>query len=465
MGKSELTESDASAWNDLSPEDPEFAVKSVNRILDLAIDRAATDVHLHPRSDHWEVLYRIDGVLQRVAALPKSDQTDPVARLMVLAKLPSYRAGGPQEATINYDHGSDRIEMRLATFPTISGSRAVIRLLSRRDTLDQIDDLGFSAVVTTKLKRLCQQREGLILMVGPAGSGKTTTLYAALRFVAELDRDSKSGSQDQRRSVLTIEDPVEQVIERISQSQVNSDTGMTLASAMRSAVRQDPEVLLVSEIRDRDTAHEVLAASLTGHLCFSSLHAPDIPTSIYRLVQLGLPVHLIQSGLLAACTQRLFRRICGKCGRATPSVVASCDDCHGTGYSGRVAIAQMVDFTHDEVGQIIHGSLASGDTRSQMWSKAREAGMATLAELAQELIEDGLTDQTEVFRVLGIVSAHQLISDHVSRNQSFEKSRISAKVPRYCRRRRVPASEKDLSDPLPTLIEGAFCDVVGQDRD
>tara|TARA_R110002049_G_scaffold2750_2_gene21328 strand:- start:9691 stop:10869 length:1179 start_codon:yes stop_codon:yes gene_type:complete len=381
----------ARIWDDLSPSDPQFATEFVNRILRAAVDLNASDVHLDPRKTQWEVLLRVDGVLSLVGTIPISELTNPVTRLMVMAGLPTYLSGQPQEGSLTGVPAD--VEMRLGTFPTVHGPRAVIRLLGSKQSFSSVGELGLPADVTSDLMQICDSREGVVLMCGPAGSGKTTTLYACLREIAAAEN---------RRSVLTIEDPVESLIDGISQSQLVPTAGMTLAAALRSAVRQDPEVLLVSEIRDEETADAVLGASLTGHLCFSSLHASDVSGAVRRLAKMSLPNYLLQSGLLAICSQRLLRRLCSDCRRDPQDLAAQdCATCAGIGYSGRIAIAQCARFDGDRIGEAIMSALDANQSVSQMQLAARGAGMMSLADRAWSLVESGVTDKREVYRVLG----------------------------------------------------------------
>ena len=401
---------DSAELTAVSPDDPDYAVRLVDRILELAVARGASDVHLHPRADRWEILFRIDGVLQKIADVPKSTSTDPAVRLMVMANLPTYHAGRPLEGRLVQapSLGADNVDMRLGTFPTLHGLRAVIRIFQRGAVLRELDELGLDAATTATLDDLCRQTDGAVLLTGPAGSGKTTTLYACLRRIAS--------DPLVRRSIVTIEDPPESILDGVSQSQLDPAAGMTLAAALRSAVRQDPEVLLVSEIRDPETAEAALQASLTGHLVFSSLHASDVVTALRRLVQMGLPAYLIRSGVRAICSQRLLRRLCPTCGgrgdggspaasrdrSGSHSLSESCDRCGGGRYSGRVAIAELLRLDgSDPVGEFVAQRLDAGEPASKIAAQAEAQGMVGLAQAAWRLVDAGLTDQREVYRVLG----------------------------------------------------------------
>lgn len=386
-----LTES--SPFATLNPQDENFAVDVVDRLIPIAIERGASDIHLQPRQNGWELMLRVDGVLSVAEVIPGGGNSDPVSRLMVLASLPTYRSGQPMEGRLSWSSDRGEVSMRLGIYPTIHGPRATIRLLRQDDSYDSIDSLGMSADVQQALIDLTDHTDGAVLLSGPAGSGKTTTMYAMLRHIA---------GQTPRRSVVTIEDPVESVIDAISQSELDASEGMTLASALRSAVRQDSEVLLVSEVRDPETAEAAMQASLTGHLVFSSLHATDVAASLRRLVQLGVPTYIVRSGVRAILTQRLLRRICGQCGKESQPSVERCGHCMGTGYRGRVAIAHCVRFDGgDAVGERLAEALEEGASVVEMRRAVAESGGIDLHTRAAALVEQGVTDQAEVYRVLG----------------------------------------------------------------
>ena len=366
-----------------------FAVEAVDILLQLAIERGASDLHIHPRREGWDILLRIDGVLSVSHFLQGGGPNNPVTRLMVLAGLPTYRSSEPMEGRVVSDavKNSD-LSMRLGVYPTVHGPRGVIRFLRRDTSFDSIDSLGLPEDVSDALRDSCEQTEGAIFLAGPTGSGKTTTLYAMLRKIAEAKP---------RRSVMTIEDPVESLIDSISQSELDPSGGMTLAAALRSAVRQDSEVLLVSEIRDPETAEAAFQASLTGHLVFSSLHASDVAASIRRLAQFGVPVHAIQSGVHSIVCQRLLRKLCPRC-----KADSDCQDCLGTGYSGRIPIAQCVRLDgNDAIGEALIAACQSGGSLAAMRAAALDAGGINLHQRAQTLVESGATDSAEVYRVLG----------------------------------------------------------------
>jgi general secretion pathway protein E len=382
------------ALAELKPGDANFSIDAVNLLLAAALESGASDLHLQPRADGWEILLRVDGVLAEVGSLPHGESNDPVTRLMVLARLPTYRSSQPMEGRLRWEEAPADISMRVGVFPSVHGSRAVVRLLRRNSVLDQLNSLGLPEDVVQTLVHCSDQTDGAILLSGPSGSGKTTTLYAVLRKIASVRP---------RRSVITIEDPVESLIHSISQSELDDSGGMTLASALRSAMRQDSEVLLVSEIRDPETAEAAMQASLTGHLVFSSLHATDVAAALRRLTQLGIPMHAARSGLRAIVSQRLLRRTCTDCGgQARGEGADSCQVCLGTGYKGRIPLAQAVRFDGgDAVGEALADTLESGQPLSVMRRAARDAGGIDLAARAQHYINSGSTTAAEVYRVLG----------------------------------------------------------------
>ena len=382
-----------------------FAVEFVDRLLPIAIHSGASDVHLQPTPTGWNLRIRIDGVLSDVCKVDGGGVSDPVARLMVMAGLPTYRSSSPMEGRIKTESAIDSGQetesalssMRLGIFPTVHGPRAVIRILRRDTVFDSLASLRMDDAVTQQLHRLCDAKDGLILITGPAGSGKTTTLYTMLQQVA---------STVPRRSVLTIEDPVESTLSCISQSEIDASTGMTLASALRSAVRQDSDVLLVSEIRDPETVEAAMQASLTGHLVFSSLHATDVATTLRRLSAYDVPVSVIRSGIRAVINQRLLRCLCSNCkAGVTAAPSHDCAACNGTGYQGQRPLANCVEFQlssgDDSIANAYTDALESGLSVGPMNSAVQRAGDQSLRNLADQWVSAGITDDAEVYRVLG----------------------------------------------------------------
>jgi type II secretory ATPase GspE/PulE/Tfp pilus assembly ATPase PilB-like protein len=363
---------------------PERASRLVETVLRDAVRRAASDVHLEPTHSAVEVRYRLDGVLNTVAALDRELAPNLVARLKVLAELLTYRVDIPQEGGIRGSAAGYGVEMRVSTFPTIHGERVVVRLFDPTGRLLDLEDLGLVPELLAAWTDLLRERTGALLLTGPSGSGKTTTIYACLRY---LVRAGGSG-----RHIVTIEDPVEQVLEGVSQSQARPGTEFDFARGLRSLLRQDPEVIMIGEVRDPETADIAVQAALTGHLVFSTLHAGSACGVIGRLLDMGVEPYLLTSGLRAVLNQRLVRRLCPDCsGR-----LAGCDRCARTGYRGRLLLAELLTFD-DPLRQAI---LARSDTAT-LEAVARRPGRRTLREAAGQAVADGLTTHQEIERVLG----------------------------------------------------------------
>lgn len=368
----------------------------VDDLLDAARTRGASDLHLVPTETALELAWRVDGVLQRIGHLPRRLAGNMVARLKVLAELLTYRTEVPQEGRIR--SGDTTLDMRVSTFPTLFGEKAVVRLLRTSNRFSRIDDLGLPQRIQNRLCEALNRRSGVVLVTGPAGSGKTTTLYACLRKLVD--------GNDHPLSLVTLEDPIESVLGGVAQSQINSAAGFDFATGLRSLLRQDPEVIMVGEIRDRETAETVLQASLTGHLVLTTFHAGSGTEAIGRLSDMGIEPYLLRSGLIAILCQRLLRRICSCSPPPHPAtssadhhrVASKCTCCHGTGFSGRGVIAEWLDPTDPEIAD---GILEQHDTRL-LHATALAAGHVDLADAARDAIQSGWTTPEEVIRVLGL---------------------------------------------------------------
>lgn len=386
----------------LAHDDSQFVPRLVDQILEAARDAAASDIHLIPlenRSD-LQVLWRVDGVLHDVITLPNV-ATNVIARLKVLAGLLTYKTDVPQEGRLKW---TDRnVELRLSTFPILSGEKGVVRLFVGSGQYRRLDDLQLPDDVVHELKRLLTATSGMLLVSGPAGSGKTTTLYACLR-------ETLSGPTI--RSICSLEDPVEAVIPGVSQSQVRPGQGFDYAIGLRSLVRQDPEVIMVGEIRDRETAATALQASLTGHLILTSFHAGSAAAAVSRLSDMEIESYVLRSGLLAIVSQRLLRILCPDCRRQSddpadtmglpldpPWTASGCPACRQTGYQGRRPVAELLRPDWPDVGQAI---LARADATA-IADHASRAGMQTCFDRAVALAQSGETTAAEVRRVFGIL--------------------------------------------------------------
>lgn len=380
--------------------DPEAVPKLVAALLFAARQAGATDVHLVPGPDALRMQWRIDGVLQPIANFGQEVAPRIIARLKVLADLLTYRNDVPQEGRIR--EADAGLETRVSTFPTLFGEKLVLRLFSGAGQYQRLAELGLPEEVLTSLQPLLDETGGVILLTGPAGSGKTTTSYACLRELVD-----KSGGG---RSLVSLEDPIEVVVPGVSQSQVNIPAGLTLETGLKSLLRQDPEVMLVGEIRDRSTAEMVFQASLTGHLVVTTFHAGSAARAISRLSDMGIEPYLLRSGVLAIVCQRLIRRLCS-CSRPSAEVddrlglpvtsarlTVGCSACQGTGYKGRMLIAEMLLPDQSDVGRAI----LSRDDSSKLEQLAAAAGMVTQQQRAIAAVEAGRTSPAEVRRVFGV---------------------------------------------------------------
>tara|TARA_R110002072_G_scaffold25443_4_gene85022 strand:+ start:36022 stop:37128 length:1107 start_codon:yes stop_codon:yes gene_type:complete len=358
------------------------AVAIVERLLRTALDRGASDVHLDPGEHGVRVRMRRDGVLQTIETLPVELGQHIVGRCKALAELLVYRRDVPQEGRITAERSGLGCELRVATYPTLFGERVALRLDARGGSPRVLAELGLQDEVCAALQHAVSQPEGVVLLTGPSGSGKTTTLYSCLHHLVQ------NGPE---RTIVTVEDPVERRIEGIVQTEVDPVAGLGFARALRSLLRQDPDVLLVGEIRDHETASIALEAGLTGHLVASTLHAGSAAEVFARLLEMGVEPFVMTTTVRGVLAQRLLRRVCpdDACG-------SECDQCHGTGYVGRQLVAEWLPMS-PALRQAI---LARGDGE-ELAVAAANSGFRTLREAAEQLVALGVTDQQEVERVLG----------------------------------------------------------------
>jgi general secretion pathway protein E len=383
----------------LDAKSPRHAVEVVDLILAESRAAGASDVHLQPSPEGLVMRWRVDGVLREVGTLPTSVAPNIVARLKVMAELLTYKTDVPQEGRVRGTSGEG--EIRVSTFPTLHGEKAVVRLFAAAGRFLRLQDLGLPDEVRAALARLLAETSGAVVISGPAGSGKTTTIYACLRELAE----STAG----RRSLATLEDPIEGSVPGVSQSQVNLAAGFDLATGLRSLMRQDPEVIVVGEIRDRATAEIAVQASLTGHLLLTTFHAGSASGAIGRLLDMGIEPYLVRSALLAVGSQRLVRSLCdcatwtddprGRLGLAVDRyrVPVGCEVCRGVGYLGRMVLAEMLEPERAGLGPAI---LARADIR-RLEVLALEAGMVGRWDRARLAVVEGRTAPAEIRRVFG----------------------------------------------------------------
>ncbi len=377
-------------------------VKFVNLLIREAHAARASDIHLEATDDGLRVRLRIDGVLTELPRPPRALHAAIVSRIKLLAELDIAERRAPQDGRIRVRLDERELDLRISTIPTIHGESVVMRLLDRGGQAIGLDDLGMALDTLTAFRRLAEKPHGIVLVTGPTGSGKTTSLYAALGLRNAVEE-----------KIITVEDPVEYHLAQVTQVPVRTKAGVGFASALRSILRQDPDVLMVGEMRDRETAEIAVQAAMTGHLVFSTLHTNDALSAITRLVDLGVEAYMIAAAVEGIVAQRLVRRICGECVEryrpdpATAALVASrplgelvlsrgrgCESCRGTGYRGRMGIYEQFIITDE-----IRDAIARGVDSQKLHQLAADQGMRTLRQDGWHKVEGGVTTIEEVLRV------------------------------------------------------------------
>ncbi|MCS6952908.1 MAG: type II secretion system ATPase GspE [Bryobacteraceae bacterium] len=385
---------DLEQLRDMASEAP--VIRLVNALIAQAVEKRASDIHLEPFEKEFRVRFRIDGVLYNQEPPPRELKAAIISRIKLMARLNIAERRLPQDGRIKIKTLGREVDLRVSTLPTLYGESVVMRLLDRSATeFFDLRRLGFDERMLARMEFYTSLPHGILLVTGPTGSGKSTTLYSALK------RINRPGVK-----IITIEDPVEYQMDGINQIHVNPQIGLTFAAGLRHIVRQDPDVIMVGEIRDRETADIAIRAALTGHFVYSTLHTNDAPSAITRLTDMGVENYLISSSLVAVLAQRLVRVICPRCkvegGTAlTPqgeTIVTwrglGCEHCFGTGYSGRVGIFELMEM-NDEIRKLI---MRQADA-SQIAAAARRHGMRTLREDGWEKVRAGVTTPEEVLRV------------------------------------------------------------------
>ncbi|WP_448262456.1 GspE/PulE family protein [Microbacterium aurum] len=379
-------------------------VRFVNLLISQAINDRASDIHIEPGEKQLLVRYRIDGVLHEMQRADRAIQDGVISRLKIMASVDIAERRKPQDGRLSVHHDGRQIDLRLATLPTVWGEKIVMRILDSSAQSLTMSDLRFSIRNEQRFRGAITRPHGMVLVTGPTGSGKSTTLYTALNTVA-----------NPRINVITVEDPVEYRMAGINQVQVNARAGMTFQAALRSILRSDPDVVLVGEIRDQETATISIEAALTGHLVLSTLHTNDAPSALTRLVEIGCEPYLVGTALSAVVAQRLARRLCVKCREAytesrevltsvkfphnplDPPVLyraVGCSACSGTGYRGRVALHEVMEVT-EKLEQLVVGH----STGTELRQVALDEGMVTLREDGFSKVAEGITTIEEVLRV------------------------------------------------------------------
>ncbi|MBX3352178.1 MAG: type II/IV secretion system protein [Phycisphaeraceae bacterium] len=359
-------------------------IRLVNMILFEALRRRASDIHIHPLDGKLLIRFRVDGMLIDAFTPPPSLGPAISSRIKVMAELDIANRHSPQDGQTMVRVGSRKIDIRVSCIPTIYGERIVLRLLDQSQTQLTLGAVGMTEEMQQGFLSLVNRPNGMILVTGPTGSGKTTSLYSALE---RIDRTS--------RNVMTIEDPVEYHLENVSQMQVNPKRGVTFAAGLRSLLRQDPDVILVGEIRDAETAQLAIQASLTGHLVLATLHTNDAPSAISRLEDIGVEPYMINSSLLAVMAQRLLRRVCKACVGTGRIGGVRCEKCLGTGYSGRVAVYEIMTMTDE-----LRAATAKSADAVTIREVALAQGFKPMRDDAMLKVRQGLTTEEEIRRVL-----------------------------------------------------------------
>jgi len=379
-------------------------IKLVNLMLSQAVKARASDIHIEPYQNRIKVRYRVDGILYDMLSPPKHVQSTLISRIKIMARLNIAEKRLPQDGRIEIRIGDKNVDIRVSTIPTAFGERVVLRLLDKTNVLLKVSDLGMPEQGLKVFNGLIKSAHGIVLVTGPTGSGKTTTLYAALSSINNSDIN-----------IITIEDPVEYQIEGIGQIQVNPKIDITFANGLRSIVRQDPDVILVGEIRDLETAEIAIQAALTGHLVFSTLHTNDSASAVTRLIDMGIEPFLVTSSVIAILAQRLVRNVCNECKEEyipdqeslenigiTPEMSSGkkiykgkgCQDCLNTGYRGRTGIFELM-ILDDPIKSLI---LKTSDSNA-IKRKAVNQGMVTLRQDGALKVLNGITTVEEILRI------------------------------------------------------------------
>ncbi len=383
----------------LSQEAP--VVKLVNLMIERAIVKRASDIHAEPQEKSLIIRYRIDGVLHEEIVIPRMLKAAVLSRLKILAKINIAERRLPQDGRFTVRMEGRKIDLRVSTFPTVHGEKVVMRILERTGMSIALESLGMSDQILRKFRQILTLSHGIILVTGPTGSGKTTTLYAALNCI-----------NDSEKNIVTLEDPVESHVQGVNQGHTNPIAGFTFASGLRAILRQDPDIIMVGETRDVETAEIAIQAALTGHLVFTTVHTNDAISSVIRLVDMGIEPFLVSSSVAAMIAQRLVRRVCPSCAVETqpPEIIIpetgetrrlrkalkaqGCDRCSENGYKGRVGLYELV-----VLNDVMRRLIVKGGTAPDLVAQARKTGFTTMFEDGLDKVEQGLTTVEEVMRV------------------------------------------------------------------
>jgi len=398
--ESELLEFIQNSQNLLNSEESAPIIKLVNSLFYQAIKKGASDIHIEVHEKRGEVRFRIDGALKKHLDLDKSVVNLVINRIKVISNLDISEKRVPQDGRTQVSISGKTLDIRVSILPTYYGERVVMRILMQSESIPTLEDLGFAKDLTEQFFKLLNHSHGMILVTGPTGSGKSTTLHSFLQHIASPTKN-----------IITVEDPVEYNADHVSQIQVNEKVGLTFASGLRSILRQDPDVVMVGEIRDQETAKIALQAALTGHLLLSTLHTNDSTSAITRLMDMGIVDYLISSTLIGVLAQRLARKLCPHCKAPTmlsdevihdldldPRRVyykaVGCKQCDFTGYMGRQAVGELF-IMNDDVKDMMKQGFNDHEIREAM----KKSGMKTISDKLKDMMKDGLTSYEEALRV------------------------------------------------------------------
>ena len=361
-------------------------IRMLNALLTQAAKDGASDIHIEPYERASSVRFRVDGTLREVVQPNRGLHAALISRLKIMAELDIAEKRLPQDGRISLRIGGRAIDVRVSTLPSAHGERAVLRLLDKTESKFTLEGLGMNGELLASFQRLVQQPHGIVLVTGPTGSGKTTSLYASLQTV-------DTGTTN----VLTVEDPIEYELPGIGQTQVNAKIDLSFAKALRAILRQDPDVIMIGEIRDHETAQIAIQASLTGHLVLATLHTNDAPSAVTRLTDMGIEPFLLSSSLLGVLAQRLVRKLCVECKRIDAQgsyQPVGCDACARTGYKGRTGVYELM-VADDKVRGLIHQRAPE----TELLLAARAAGLRSMREDGEHLVALGITSSAELLRV------------------------------------------------------------------
>ena len=364
-------------------------IRMLNALLTQAARDGASDIHIEPYERHSSVRFRVDGTLREVVQPNRALHAALISRLKIMAELDIAERRLPQDGRISLRIGTRAVDVRVSTIPSAHGERAVLRLLDKSEGKLSLEALGMQGEVLRKFEQLVTQPHGIVLVTGPTGSGKTTTLYAGLQ---RLDANGNN--------IMTVEDPIEYELAGVGQTQVNPKIDLTFAKALRAILRQDPDIIMIGEIRDFETAQIAIQASLTGHLVLATLHTNDAPSAVTRLTDMGVEPFLLSSSLLGVLAQRLVRKLCPHCkerntsGADTDFHPVGCDKCGHTGYSGRSGVFELL-VTDDAIRAQIHNRASEAEVRTA----ALASGMVLMREDGERLVRQGVTARAELLRV------------------------------------------------------------------